>query len=150
AQAGDEALQARLRDRLQIVIEQSGLGINTTHLLLMSMLAACGFGGGAGLLSHSIFISAVGASCAAIAPVLFVLQARERRRALLSRQLPEAFDTMGRAIRSGQTVTAAFQMVANEFPVPISEEFAICYEQQHLGIEYEVALRDLARRTGMV
>jgi tight adherence protein B len=65
-------------------------------------------------------------------------------------QLPDAFDLMGRVIRAGQTMSQALQAVADEFDAPISVEFAYCYEQQNLGLAPELALRDLARRTGLL
>ena len=57
---------------------------------------------------------------------------------------------MGRVIRAGQTMSQALQAVADEFPPPIAGEFAYCYEQQNLGLPPEAALRDLARRTGLL
>jgi tight adherence protein B len=57
---------------------------------------------------------------------------------------------MARVIRAGQTMSQAMQGVAEEFDQPISGEFAYCYEQQNLGLPPELALRDLARRTGLV
>src|SRR5262249_57164429 len=64
--------------------------------------------------------------------------------------LPDAFDLMARVIRAGQTMSQAIQSVADEFDQPLAGEFAYCYEQQNLGLSPEVALRDLARRTGLV
>jgi tight adherence protein B len=61
-----------------------------------------------------------------------------------------AFDSIGRAVRAGQTVPAAFQIVADEFEPPIADEFRRCYEQQNLGMSYDSALRELARRTGVM
>ena len=57
---------------------------------------------------------------------------------------------MGRVVRAGQTISQALQAVADEFPPPIAAEFAYCYEQQNLGLSPESALRDLARRTGLL
>jgi tight adherence protein B len=42
------------------------------------------------------------------------------------------------------------QSVADEFEPPLAEEFGYCYEQQNLGLDAETALRDLARRTGLL
>ena len=42
------------------------------------------------------------------------------------------------------------QSVSTEFPRPISEEFAYCWEQQNLGLSPEAAMRELARRTGLL
>src|SRR5215831_2903505 len=47
-------------------------------------------------------------------------------------------------------MSQALQAVADEFDTPISTEFAYCYEQQNLGLSPEVAMRDLARRTGLL
>src|SRR5262249_30341286 len=57
---------------------------------------------------------------------------------------------MSRVIRAGQTMSQALQAVADEFDAPIAAEFSYCYEQQNLGLSPELALRDLARRTGVV
>jgi tight adherence protein B len=65
-------------------------------------------------------------------------------------QLPDAFDLMARVIRAGQTMSQALQAVADEFEPPLAGEFAYCYEQQNMGLAPEFALRDLARRTGLL
>jgi tight adherence protein B len=68
----------------------------------------------------------------------------------LQAQLPDAFDLMARVIRAGQTMSQALQAVADEFEQPIAGEFVYCYEQQNMGLSPELALRDLARRTGLL
>ena len=83
-------------------------------------------------------------------PLLYVQLKRKRAAGEAPAQLPDAFDLMGRVIRAGQTMSQALQAVADEFPQPIAGEFAYCYEQQNLGLPPEVALRDLARRTGLL
>ena len=57
---------------------------------------------------------------------------------------------MSRVVRAGQTMSQALQAVADEFAQPVAAEFAYCYEQQNLGLSAEAALRDLARRTGLL
>jgi tight adherence protein B len=47
-------------------------------------------------------------------------------------------------------MSQALQAVADEFDQPISGEFSYCYEQQNLGLPSELALRELARRTGLL
>ena len=42
------------------------------------------------------------------------------------------------------------QAVAADFPAPIAEEFLLCSEQQNLGLDPEISMRQLARRTGMI
>jgi tight adherence protein B len=83
-------------------------------------------------------------------PLLYVRGKQKARLAKLQAQLPDSFDLMARVIRAGQTLSQALQAVSDEFEAPISAEFDHCYEQQNMGLPPEVALRDLARRTGLL
>ena len=82
--------------------------------------------------------------------VAYVRYKRKARLAKLLSQLPDAFDLMSRVVRAGQTMSQALQAVADEFSQPIAGELSYCYEQQNLGLPPEVAMRDLARRTGLL
>jgi tight adherence protein B len=75
---------------------------------------------------------------------------RFSRQKKLSHQLPEAFQMISRSVSAGQTVPTALRIIADDFDEPISEEFALCYEQQNLGISRETSLRKLAQRTGIM
>jgi tight adherence protein B len=75
---------------------------------------------------------------------------RNKRLDKMRSQLPDAFDLMGRVIRSGQTMSQAMLAVVDEFEAPISVEFNLCYEQQNLGLPIDEAYQDLARRTNLV
>jgi tight adherence protein B len=86
----------------------------------------------------------------ALIPLATVYFRRHVRRRKLCRQLPEAFQMISRAVRAGQTVPAAWKIISDDFEAPISEEFALCYEQQNLGVSREVALRKLAQRAGIM
>ncbi|HAP08655.1 MAG TPA: type II secretion system protein, partial [Planctomycetaceae bacterium] len=39
---------------------------------------------------------------------------------------------------------------AVDFPAPIAEEFMLCAEQQNLGLDPEIAMRQLSRRCGII
>lgn len=144
--AGEMLPTESLFHKVQTWIDQSGYAIQLYQLALLSTAA--------GLLAWVVVAAVMGslllATCvafaAAVTPWACLHVARNRRRARLCEQLPEVFEVMSRAIRVGQTVQAAFQVIGNDFPGPVAQEFAYCYEQQHLGISQEAALRDLARR----
>ncbi len=85
-----------------------------------------------------------------LAPLFAVIAKRNNRSRRLAEQLPEVFRLISRAIRSGQTVTAAMKMVADDFPDPISIAFAQCYEQQDRGISRESAFRRMADHSGVL
>jgi len=102
------------------------------------------------LLRHSLLAAAAGVAVGAALPPLYVQFKRNQRLEKLRSQLPDSFDLMSRVIRAGQTMAQAQQAVADEFAPPIAAEFAFCYEQQNLGLPPELALRELARRTGLL
>jgi tight adherence protein B len=148
--AGGDAEAAGLRRRLTELVEQSGLQLTVRRLLMLTAAAGLGLGLVGGLLRQSVLIGAVGALVGANVPVFYVRTKRKARLEKLLSQLPDAFDLMGRVIRAGQSMSQGMLAVANEFQQPIRGEFSLCYEQQNLGISAEDALRDLARRTGLL
>ena len=83
-------------------------------------------------------------------PLFYVRQLRDRRQTALRSQLADAFELMSSTLRAGQSMTQSMQAVAIDFPAPIAEEFMMCSEQQNLGLDPELALRQLARRCGLI
>jgi tight adherence protein B len=148
--AGDMEAPSGLRQWLTTMVEQSGLDLTERKLLTMSAAAGLVLGLLAGLWRESILVGAIMAPIGAVLPVLNVHLKRKARLEKLLSQLPDAFDLMGRVVRAGQTLSQAMQAVADEFAQPVAGELSYCYEQQNLGLPPEVAMRDLARRTGML
>ncbi len=142
----DDVRRPGLFVRVKTLVEQSGCQLSLLQLLCISTLLAGAGAAGIWLLLGRFWAACPAAVAAAMLPTFWVLSMRWKRITRLCHQLPDAFDVMARALRAGQTVPAAFQVVATDFSPPIAEEFAQCYEQQHLGIEYDLTLRDLARR----
>lgn len=136
--------------RLQTLVDQAGQPWTRKLLATLTLLAPVVVGGVVWAIARGWLLPLVAAAVAVPLPLVAVFVARQRRRDLLCRQLPDAFDVMSRALRAGQTVSSSFQLIGQDFPQPIAEEFTYCYEQQHLGISQEVALRDLARRTNIM
>jgi tight adherence protein B len=139
-----------LRRRFEIMVEQSGLNLTPGRLLLIAVLTGLAAGALGGLIRQSLLVASAAGLVGAVVPVLYVQVKRKARLEKLLSQLPDAFDLMARVIRAGQSISQALQAVADDFAPPIAAEFAYCYEQQNLGLPPEVALRDLARRTGLL
>jgi tight adherence protein B len=146
--AGDES--DRLLSRCRQFIQQSAVALTISQLAAMS--AACGAAAGAFAFLALPFpiIVPVAAAIGLAAPIAFVSYRRAQRIRQFVNQLPEAFDLMQRAVQAGQTVPSAFQQVAAACLPPIAEEFALCSEQQNLGLPHDATLRDLARRVPVV
>jgi|ERR1043165_2736841 tight adherence protein B len=145
-----EQAKPPLAERLELFIEQSGVNTSLQQLMVITGVIGLGIAALVGFLSfHWEYGFLAGLLCATI-PFSYVALKRKARLAKLMSQLPDAFDLMARVIRAGQTITQAFQAVADEFAAPLGVEFGYCYEQQNLGLSPELALRDLSHRTGLV
>jgi tight adherence protein B len=155
AAGGEAAPEASLDEkptlgqRFVAMIEQSGTRF-TPQTLIAAMLAVGLVLGGAIAVIYALLPGLVVGILASTLPVLYVHYKRKARLDKLMSQLPDAFDLMARVIRAGQTMSQALQAVADEFDPPVGTEFALCFEQQNLGLPPELALRELARRTGLL
>jgi tight adherence protein B len=147
---GEEEGPPTLGQRFESMVEQSGLDLTPSRLLTIVLGGAVGLGLLGALVRQNVLAAAVGAALGAAAPLWYVNMKRNARLEKLLSQLPDSFDLMSRVIRAGQTMSQALQAVADEFAPPVAAEFAFCYEQQNLGLAPETALRELARRTGLV
>jgi len=79
-------------------------------------------------------------------PWCWLLMRRRRRLQAFTRQLPDALELIGRALRAGHSLAAGCNFVATEMSDPIRKEFNRCYEEQNLGIPLETALQEMANR----
>ena len=150
AEASESETGQTLGERLELLIEQSGLNLTSKQLGLLSCGSAMVLGLPAGLLTGNVLVGLIVAIAAAALPVCYVCRKRKKRLDKLLSQLPDAFDLMARAVRAGNTVWQAMLAVAREFEAPISAEFAYCHEMQNLGLPSDVALQELARRTSLI
>lgn len=135
--------------RFNTWLDQSGSQLNPRDFVLASLSLAVIGCGGIYYLTSSAYLTPFGLIAATL-PAAFICHRKLQRTELLMQQLPEAFSAMARALRAGQALPTAIQMVANDFPKPLAEEFTHYYEQQHLGVDNEIALRDMVRRVDVM
>jgi tight adherence protein B len=95
-------------------------------------------------MSLSIGMAIVGAA----APIAFVTFKRNRRLAVLGKQLSDALNIICNALRAGLSFQTALKSVADEMPEPISREFMRVYRETQLGMPLETSLNRLVQRTG--
>jgi len=148
ARANADEAEAR-ETWLERSLDQSGLTVTKQQVLMACVALAAVAGVALGLTTQLWWAAVLAFALALPTPVLVVAIQREHRLNRLRQQLPDAFEMMSRTIRAGQTVTRAFQTVADDFESPIADEFAWCFEQQNFGLPQELALQDLARRSGI-
>jgi tight adherence protein B len=88
----------------------------------------------------------VGIGFGAAIPYMYVLQRRRKRFVRFEEELPDALDSMCRALRAGHSLAAAIEIIAYECPAPVSTEMRKTYEEWKLGMHWDQALDNLAAR----
>ena len=79
-------------------------------------------------------------------PFTFLFLKRKRRLKAFGKQIPEALELIGRALRAGHSLGSGFKLVADEMGAPIATEFERCYEAQNLGVPLEEAIEEMTVR----
>lgn len=87
-----------------------------------------------------------GAIGVAFLPYGHILRAREKRFRAFREAFPDVLDSMARALRAGYALPAAVDMVASDAPEPIATELKKASAEANLGMGWDRALENLARR----
>ncbi len=85
-----------------------------------------------------------------VLPVLYFYRRRKKRLDKLVTQLPDVFELLSQALRAGNSLASAMQLIAKEVPEPAGTEFARVFHEQNLGLKMEDALRNLADRVDVL
>jgi tight adherence protein B len=131
---------------LDRVIEQSGRDYSVSRLLLACLgLGTLGFLVIV-LLNRPMVMALLVGALATAAPVAWVLYERGKRLGQMEAQLPDAIDLIARAMRAGHAFPATLQMVAEDSPDPLAQEFRIVHDEMNFGLSVDDAFRNLAKR----
>lgn len=93
-----------------------------------------------------VWASAVLVLLAAHIPYLYVLNQKEKRLAKLEEQLPDALESMARALRAGHPFAAALDNVAQQTAAPLGRELRKVFAEGALGAPWDRALEAMAQR----
>jgi tight adherence protein B len=134
-------------ERLEQLLLQTDLEWTVASMLGFGLLLGTVLMGGLALLMRGSLAFAWPAIPVGVAlPVLFAVVSRARRSTKFSSQLPEALDMMVRSLRAGHGLNAAFKLVATEMPLPVAVEFARCFEEHNIGVDFRGAVENMTMR----
>jgi tight adherence protein B len=133
-------------ETLLAYMDTSGTGRSVGEMVIYSAIL-----GGLGMLVPFMFampfvFSLLLGVLLAVVPWFVLAYHRSERIKLFERQIPEALDLMGRAMRAGHAFPTAVKMVGDEMADPIGKEFRILFDETNYGIPQNEALMRLADR----
>lgn len=141
-----------LADRINALIEQSGLKWTAASLIQSSLVAA--------LVAFNVFWYMLpppidrAAFLAAIAgfflPFLYVKQHVKKRMRKFEEQFPESLEFVARSMRAGHAFSVSLEMIHREFSEPLAGEYRRTFDEQNLGLPLDIALQNLAKRVPLL
>jgi tight adherence protein B len=120
--------------------------VNQQKMAAWSMLAIIGLPVIVFLLSHSILIALASVPLAMMLPKKYLARMRKKRIEAVEKQLPDALLMMSGALRAGASFPAALEAVVSESAPPISQEFDLLMREIRLGIDLDIAMRNVEKR----
>ncbi|HXD06758.1 MAG TPA: type II secretion system F family protein [Burkholderiaceae bacterium] len=133
-------------EHLMHYLETSGTGTTAGEVVMAStVLGLIGFFVPM-MLAKPLVFSLVGFLLTAALPWWRLSRKRTQRIRLFEKQIPEALDLMGRAMRAGHAFPTAVQMVGDEMADPIGQEFRTLFDETNYGLPQQEALLRLAQR----
>ena len=136
--------------RFQHVLEQANLPWSAPQTLVnLTAVASVLF---AGLLVAQISALTAGGIAAGVfvLPILYFVRRRNKRVKKLMEQLPDVFELLSQALRAGNSLPMAMQVIAAELPDPAGTEFGRVFHEQNLGLKIDDALKNLADRVDVL
>ena len=138
--------------KLQIQMQQAGLDWTPMKFLVMAVVLSV-IGGIIGLrfpfMGYGITSVVLGLAFATL-PYFYVRRARTKRLNKLEEQFPEALEFLARSMRAGHAFTISLEMLGEELPEPLGQEFRTLFNEQNLGAALEVALTNLCNRVPLL
>ena len=133
--------------RLATLVTQSGIRQTPTDVALIIVALMVVAGAAAWLRTGMLLWGILAAPIAGVLPVAYLAYKRQRRLQLFETQFPESLDMVSRAIRAGNALSGAIQLVGEEMPDPVGQEFRQVSEEISLGMDPGEALSRLQTRT---
>jgi tight adherence protein B len=127
-------------------LQQSGLTWSVARFASYTLLggvvgAILGF-----MMRGPWIVLAVFAAVVALLPTMILRHRRGKRVLQLERQLPDAADLIGRALRAGHSFPAALGMAGEELPEPLGGEFRLVFDEINYGVSMNDALLNMVNR----
>lgn len=134
-------------------ITQAGLSWSSTRLIAamaLAMVPGLGIGALLPFLLNGPTTGIVMATIFACLPYLYVKHKRKKRLDEMEEQFPEALDFLARSMRAGHAFSISLEMLGEELPDPLGQEFRALFNEQNLGAALDTALHNFTERVPLL
>ncbi len=129
-----------------LYLEQADSPVTFPQLVMIAIGSGIVGSAGAFLASAPLALVPIIGLVVSYLPFVWISFRRGSRFKKFAKQLPDALELIGRALRSGHALGSGLNLVVHEMPNPIAHEFSLAFEQQNLGVSIETALKSMLKR----
>lgn len=125
----------------QVIVAEEKRRLLTLFTIIPLALALAGF-----LFLHNIIGAGVGFAVGLILPPILVKNIPLKRRKKFQQQFVDALMLVSSSLKAGLNLIQAFEILAEELPAPIGEEFSLLVKENKMGLPLEECLLHLKQR----
>ncbi len=138
--------EARWAQKLDRLLVQAGIPLRLgTFVAIMLLLGSIGAFATISI-AHMPLLALPAGAFAGLLPILWARHKKQRRTLAFEKLFPDALEMLVGALRAGLALPGAIQVVADESPDPVGQEFAILSEENRLGLDTKEALKRMGER----
>jgi tight adherence protein B len=131
-------------------IEQAGKKYLAYRVVLLSIVLAIIAAVSAWIFTRFAVAPVMAGAIAAYLPFMVISHHRKKRMAKIEEQIPDAIDTMTRALQAGHPFAATLRMIAEDMEDPIAGEFELTFGDINYGNDLRRAMLGLLTRVPSV
>ena len=144
--AVDRAVAGRgFAQNLATQLARANLKWTVGEFIVMTVVFSAGAGLLFFILKRIIFVP-VGILGGFFLPRIYLSARKNKRLKEFNNQLGDALNLMVNSLRAGYSTMQAMEVISNEMPAPISEEYGRVVLELQLGVPFDAAMANLMRR----
>ena len=133
-------------ERISRIIEQAGKSTPAYRLIVAGIFLGCALGAACWVYTRSPTWAPVCFAVGVALPFMKLFRDRKQRMEAFEEQLPDAIDSMKRALRAGHPFGAAIKLVSEDMDDPVAREFELTFADINYGNDLRRAMLGLLQR----
>lgn len=131
-----------------LLLYQSGLGWSVPLALSAVIVMGLLVGSFVYVATENPAFTLLAAMTAMVLFVVIIAMVRSRRMKKFEELFPNSLDIMARAVRAGESLEQAVELVSNASQEPVASEFRRCSNQLEMGLSVPATMQSLSDRIG--
>lgn len=140
------SLTGRLDQGFERLVLESGVATSPLAALFWLLFLGLTVGGALFIWRDQPLAGMTGVLLGMAGGLVWMLRQRSVRYRLMREALPDVLDLMSRAVRAGESLDQAIQLIGDETTGPMGQEFQLCSRQLDMGMSLSAVMKSLMRR----